>query len=110
MEKKVKEISFRIVEEFVSKEGYACRIKLVKSTFFQFYCGYVQLPTNHPDFAKTYREIDSEIDVHGGLTYGEDGLFGFDCNHSGDTITEWNVARVRQECEALAAIFKLREV
>ena len=68
-------------------------------------CGYVGVISSHPYFEKDYSEIDSDIHVHGGLTYSgklkpsskrksiflqENGeieniwLFGFDCAHLGD--------------------------
>jgi len=63
------------------------------------WCGYVGLPPHHPDYGKDYDDVD--VDVHGGLTYGEkcvghvchqpltgepDELFwfGFDCAHWSD--------------------------
>jgi hypothetical protein len=62
-------------------------------------CGYVGVPNTHSCYNKHYNDID--VDVHGGLTYGEKcqgvichipepGMpddvkwFGFDCAHSGD--------------------------
>lgn len=64
-------------------------------------CGYVGLPPDHPLYGKHYDELPDEIDVHGGVTYGEecgghichrpapgesDHLFwvGFDCAHYND--------------------------
>lgn len=51
-------------------------------------CGYISIPTDHPYFSKDYNDI--EIDVHGGLTYGEnindEYWIGFDCAHSFDFI------------------------
>lgn len=69
------------------------------------WCGYVGVPNDHPAHGKSYDEV--EVDVHGGLTYGntcddeateENGLchvplpgrphdvfwLGFDCAHSMD--------------------------
>ncbi len=64
------------------------------------WCGYVGVPTTHPDHSRSYDDID--VDVHGGLTYAElcDGerichvpepgesddvfWFGFDCGHCFD--------------------------
>ena len=61
-------------------------------------CGYVRIPEGHPFFRKTnYYEID--VDVHGGLTFGQEygNMFsskayyfspgfwiGFDCGHYND--------------------------
>jgi hypothetical protein len=58
------------------------RCEVVRNAFTYTYCGYVQLPRHHPDYAKTYHELEDHINVHGGLTYGEgNGKFGFDCHH-----------------------------
>lgn len=59
--------------------GYQCRIH--RNTAKWVYNGYVQLPKTHPDYKKTYRELEEKIIVHGDLTYGEGGCFGFDCGH-----------------------------
>lgn len=79
---------------------------------------------------KIRRSLDIACDVHGGLTYADDGKekypvesdlwwFGFDCHHSGDAQIEpdpyWprdfdDVVRdlpyVEAECESLAAQLK----
>jgi hypothetical protein len=59
-------------------------------------CGYVRLPKGHPWHSKDYCDVDREVNVHGGLTFGEadtpcDGegkddawWIGFDCAHSRD--------------------------
>lgn len=62
---------------FESTCGYICEIKRNNNWI---YCGYVQLPENHPDFDKEYNDIQ-DIHVHGDLTFGENGKFGFDCGH-----------------------------
>ena len=49
-------------------------------------CGYVTLPTGHPCEGKDYNDID--VDVHGGLTYGNGAKFGFDCAHYYDKRDE----------------------
>jgi hypothetical protein len=63
------------------------------------WCGYVGLSTSHPAHGKDYDDVN--VEVHGGLTYGEacqghichvpkpgepEDLhwFGFDCNHAWD--------------------------
>lgn len=55
-------------------------------------CGYVELPSSHKHYKKSYDDID--VDVHGGLTFANDHLpgkqptdkwvIGFDCAHAGD--------------------------
>lgn len=54
------------------------------------WCGYIELPSEHPWYGDYYGE-HYDIEVHGGLTFGDwashisDGfLFGFDCGHVGD--------------------------
>ena len=42
-------------------------------------CGFVQLPDNHPCSGKDCDDL--EISVHGGVTYSEGNVFGFDCAH-----------------------------
>ena len=62
--------------------GYKCFIDRDLDTWT--YCGYVQLPEKHLDYKKSYCYLSDEIKVHGGLTFGNDGLFGFDCQHTWD--------------------------
>ena len=47
--------------------------------------GYVELPEGHPwlDFPDTL-EVHPDIEVHGGITYQEGRVIGFDTNHFGD--------------------------
>jgi hypothetical protein len=77
-------------------EGFKCRIKRMianenSGRFFGGHlCGYVMIPKDHPLFNKDYSDID-DIDVHGGLTYGElenedEYWIGFDCAHSNDIV------------------------
>ncbi len=50
-------------------------------------CGYVAVPVDHPCYQKRYEDI--EIDVHGGLTFGECSdkhRIGFDCGHIYDLV------------------------
>lgn len=60
--------------------GYECF--LVRNLTQWTYCGYVHLPSSHPDYGKTYDDLKHHISVHGDLTYGPGrGVFGFDCAH-----------------------------
>ena len=43
-----------------------------------------QLPIEHPDFDKTYFDLEDVINVHGQLTFSDNGKFGFDCCHFDD--------------------------
>jgi hypothetical protein len=78
--------------------GFPC---LLNRNHFGAWCGYCAVPPGHPWHGKGYQEIDSEVSVHGGLTYADachgnichvpkpgepDNVwwFGFDCNHGGD--------------------------
>lgn len=47
--------------------------------------GYIELPKNHPwlDFPDTL-ELHPDIEVHGGITYHEGRVIGFDTNHFRD--------------------------
>ena len=49
-------------------------------------CGYVTVPTGHPCEGKDYNDIN--VSVHGGLTYGNGAMFGFDCAHLYDKRDE----------------------
>ncbi len=59
-------------------------------SFGGYFCGYVQIPPNHPWYGKAYEDIECEC--HGGLTFAserfdEDRFWvGFDCSH-GEDIT-----------------------
>ncbi len=63
--------------------GLKCHVVRNRCTYT--YCGYVELPDNHPDRGKRYQELNDEgaISVHGRLTYSNESTntFGFDCNH-----------------------------
>lgn len=57
---------------------YQCRIKRNLDTWT--YDGRILLPSNHPDYKKTADLIENDIHIHGGVTYGSNGTFGFSCN------------------------------
>ena len=84
----------RAVEKKWDFEGLQCivtRADLVPGQYSAHRCGYVRVPPGHP-WHGTAKDLD--IDVHGGITFGEiepcahdDGTgywIGFDCHHSGD--------------------------
>lgn len=77
---------------FTSVCGYEC---VIRRNMQWAYCGYVQLPKDHPYYDKNYNEID-DIYVHGDLTYSADGLFGFDCYH----ITDGDISPVDETMRA----------
>ena len=68
-------------KEFLYK-GLKCEVKINENMGFR--CGYVTLPENHPFISKNYNYLD--VDCHGGLTYKEYRVIGFDCGHCGDGI------------------------
>lgn len=114
--------------------GYVC--KIIRNLRTWTYCGYVKLPLTHLDFNKKYRELEDIITIHGNLTFGEDGTFGFDCHHILlDDISPldktmdskydkfkslsiplygrehyWTYDEVKEEVESLTAQFKSREL
>jgi hypothetical protein len=68
-------------EEQVS--GYKCHIRRNMSTYT--FCGYVTVPKGHPFYGLDYDHDNlAGIVAHGGLTYSDEGTFGFDCAHAGD--------------------------
>ena len=46
--------------------------------------GYIELPENHPWLNKGDLQDFNDVDVHGGITYHEGRVIGFDTNHLGD--------------------------
>lgn len=75
--------------------------------------GYVMLPESHPLHGKDYEEIDTRVDVHGGITFGREYKFkgnkgfwvGFDTVHSFSNESH-DQAFVRRETERLAEQLK----
>lgn len=62
--------------------GYMCEIK--RNNLWA-YCGFVTIPYDHTYYDSSYDTLP-HIDVHGGLTFGYNGKFGFDCSHSDDIV------------------------
>lgn len=60
-------------------------------------CGYVIIPIGHELYSKDYQDIN--IDVHGGLTFGEynekEHWIGFDCAHLGDLIPSMELFKIK---------------
>ena len=67
-----------ILEKEFEYLGYKCQVKI--NDYCGFRCGYVELPKGFPEFDKY------DIDCHGGVTYHEGNIIGFDCGHYGDGI------------------------
>lgn len=71
------------------RTGYRCRIWRHPES--RTLCGYVGIPRDHRLYGLDHTDsrVQSEIDIHGGLTFSEqkgDGFtwFGFDCDHGFD--------------------------
>ena len=78
--------------EWENEVGYKCRISRMEGS--GALCGYVGIPKEHRFWGKGYHGDNEEVDdisdnVHGGLTYSEEGkdgywYFGFDTTHAND--------------------------
>lgn len=78
-------------QEVFEYRGYKCY--LVRNNYGAW-CGYIQIPADHEIIRESYGDID--IEVHGGVTYGQIGhwmfpdetgyFLGFDCAHYGDQV------------------------
>lgn len=63
--------------------GYECRLR---RGFGGQWNGYVVLPKDHPDRGKDYTALEEFYTVHGGLTYSDSTMLGFDTSHYMDII------------------------
>lgn len=83
-----------IVESKFEHNGLQC---IVTFCSMGHRCGYVGIDNNHEDYGKDYDSMHEKTDVHGGLTYSDNGnigypdyiannlwWFGFDCAHHRD--------------------------
>lgn len=70
--------------------GFKCQAK--RHDDLGHLCGYITVGADHPWHALTYDEVDA--DVHGGLTFSENGWFGFDCAHAGDVVPKLNHLKI----------------
>ncbi len=71
------------------------------------YTGYAEIPLEHPLRQLAVEETSYEtysrfLTVHGGITYINDRVIGFDTNHFGDTPESWTVDATRGETINLA--------
>lgn len=79
-------------EEYVSRQWKAHGLDCAVVRGEISYCGYVRVPSEHPDADKFYDDV-SDVEVHGGLTFtrkaeskiGGGRWFGFDTGH----YTDW---------------------
>jgi len=104
---------------------------ILRASEMRHLCGYVGLPKWHPCYGRLYNDID--IEVHGGLTFSEQGdgerqdkdlwWLGFDCAHAWDLVpgmrvdyltTEKlayrNIEYVKKETEHLAEQLTITEI
>jgi hypothetical protein len=93
-----------ILEKEFEYLGYKCEVKINEQGGFR--CGYVQLPESHPSYNERYCNLD--IDCHGGLSYGRDGKFGFDCGHFMDGV-DYDLIENEQTRNAMKAIHSFSE-
>lgn len=78
--------------KYFTYKTYTCEI--VRSA--RCLCGYVHLPKGHPLLEAYHTEID--IEVHGGLTYSDEGKIGFDCGHFDDYLFIWMPIGENKDC------------
>lgn len=76
-------------------KGFQCQVILRKFSFESYYCGYVNVGEDVSE------EIEYDICCHGGITYNENGVIGFDCAHYMDTIAKCNLNYCKKECEGI---------
>lgn len=87
-------------------KGYNVYVKRVYTENMHWFCGYVEVPYEHPCFG-LYSELEGALFVHGGLTFGDtaefaDGyLIGFDCAHYGDSPEVQDEEYTFNECKRL---------
>ena len=66
---------------YFTHQGINCMTQLGPFTIN----GYIELPENHPWFDEEEDlQYFTGVDVHGGITYHEGRVIGFDTNHLGD--------------------------
>jgi hypothetical protein len=89
------------IDKWTDENGFKFEIVNVQNSHL---CGYITVPEGHPwrnfgptDYAEAYY-----IDVHGGITFIQNGTLGFDCNHWGDRAVPKDQDFVRDELQKLA--------
>lgn len=65
---------------YFTHQGINCMTQLGPFTIN----GYVELPENHPWLNEGDLQDFNDVDAHGGITYHEGRVIGFDTNHLGD--------------------------
>lgn len=80
-----------------------------------WYCGYVEVKKGSKFYGKDYRDIETEFDVHGGLTFSgeledvEGYFFGFDCAHFGDSPFDQDANYTLKMCKKLVNQIEVKE-
>lgn len=108
-----------IRDEIYKNHRVIVKINVAGATFYgipsHWYCGYVEIKKGSKFYGKDYREIDTEFDVHGGLTFsGEledvEGYFlGFDCAHFGDSPFYQDANYTLKMCKKLVNQIEVKE-
>ena len=65
---------------YFTHQGINCMTQLGTFTIN----GYIELPDNHPWLDEEDLQFSDDVDVHGGITYQNGQVIGFDTNHAGD--------------------------
>jgi len=80
---------------------------IIKRNSLGSLCGYVKLESWNKFYNSDIDDIP--VNVHGGITYSDGGIIGFDCSHSGDCNpytssngTYRDMEYVKRECMNLA--------
>lgn len=108
-----------IRDEIYKNHRVIVKRNVAGATFYgipsHWYCGYVEIKKGSKFYGKDYREIDTEFDVHGGLTFsGEledvEGYFlGFDCAHFGDSPFYQDANYTLKMCKKLVNQIEVKE-
>jgi len=96
---------YKDIEYFIKERVFPAEISILIERGWGN--GYVRIDNNHEFYGLGYDEIS--VWIHGGLTYGTNGVYGFDTAHYGDNIDRWNEDRVLDETRWLAIQFHLRK-
>jgi hypothetical protein len=62
----------------ITIDGYNCFLRRNSN---RVWCGYVELPEDHPVVQMTESEVEDKFYVHGGITFNKGNCIGFDTAH-----------------------------
>lgn len=91
-----------VEKEWITEAGYPARVATHPRGHR---CGYVTVPENHPCYGVYYEDLP-RIEVHGGVTFGNRGTFGFDCAHYVDAP---DPALMSADCKKLHGAWPRRD-